>query len=250
MQRDLSRDTERLTLHWLTQITADLPKHNNWLSKNERATLADKHFLKRRADWRLGRWTAKRALLAHLAKTHAVQSLCEIEIRAAVDGAPEAFLHDKPMPVTLSISHSRGVGFCVVAPADVAVGCDLELVEFRSDAFISDYFTLEEKALVLKAHAGDRPLLATLIWSAKESALKALRQGLRRDTRSVHVQVDLSHVRENWSPLTVRCEETARSFHGWWRCVGLHVQTVAAASQTAEPTRLTISSIPNFATFV
>ncbi len=38
----------------------------------------------------------------------------------------------------------------------VELGCDLEVIEPRSEAFLSDYFTAEEQALVARAHATDR----------------------------------------------------------------------------------------------
>ena len=50
--------------------------------------------------------------------------------------------------VALSLSHSSGAGLSVVAPAGVAVGCDLETVEPRSPEFLADYFTVEEQTLV------------------------------------------------------------------------------------------------------
>ena len=71
----------------------------------------------------------------------------------------------------------------------MALGCDLELVEPRSDRFVADYLTAAEQQLVLGA-GPERDLVANLIWSAKESALKVLRVGLRRDTRSVEVTLD------------------------------------------------------------
>jgi len=33
----------------------------------------------------------------------------------------------------------------------VEIGCDLEVVEPRSDAFVADYFTSEEQALIARA---------------------------------------------------------------------------------------------------
>jgi hypothetical protein len=49
-------------LYWLEQSEADVPAHNDWLSVRERAFLDTIRFAKRRGDWRLGRWAAKRAL--------------------------------------------------------------------------------------------------------------------------------------------------------------------------------------------
>ena len=70
------------------------------------------------------------------------------------------------------------------------LGCDLEIVEPRSDAFVADYFTAEEQEVVRQACPADRFALIALIWSAKESALKALQSGLRIDTRSLSVALD------------------------------------------------------------
>ena len=50
-------------------------------------------------------------------------------------------------------------------------------IEPRSDAFVADYFTIEEQALVARASAADRDRILALLWSGKESALKALREG-------------------------------------------------------------------------
>ena len=48
--------------YWLEQTEADVPAVNEWLSAEERARLADLRFHKRWTEWRLGRWTAKRAV--------------------------------------------------------------------------------------------------------------------------------------------------------------------------------------------
>ena len=52
---------------------------------------------------------------------------------------------------------------CVVGPGDLAVGCDLELVEARTDAFVRDWFTPAERDLVFGAEPGERRLLANLV---------------------------------------------------------------------------------------
>ncbi len=52
-----------------------------------------------------------------------------------------------------------------------------------SDAFVADYFAPEEQTLIAHSSPADRELMLALLWSAKESALKALREGLRLDTR-------------------------------------------------------------------
>ena len=229
----------RLTLYFLIQSLADLPADDCWLAPDERLRAAGFRFPKRRNEWLLGRWTAKRALRSFLtlhgddAPDHAV-----LEIRSAPDGAPEAFRGAVPVPASIALSHSGGQGFCVIAPPGVAVGCDVETVLRRDLAFLDDYFVDEERSLLAEAPAEKRPLLATLIWSAKESALKCLREGLRRDTRSICVHVE-EETEPGWHSLTVQCLQSSRLFHGWWRNAGSeYVQTVAAGSPAREPVEL------------
>src|SRR6516164_3359283 len=177
-----------MNVYWLEQTEGDVPPHHDWLSANEAARLNDMRFAKRRADWRLGRWTAKRALAAYLNLPSHPQALTDIELRPASSGAPEVFFANKPAAVTVSLSHRAGSALCAVALSGAALGCDLEIIEPRSDGFVADYFTPEEQALVAEASAPDRPWLLALLWSAKESALKALRTGLRLDTRCVTIE--------------------------------------------------------------
>ena len=182
---------------------ADVPANDGWLHPNEAARVAGMRFPKRRADFRLGRWTAKKALADYLCLTDGPQT---IEIRAAPDGAPEAWISGKPADAVISISHRAGRALCAVAPAGTALGCDLELIEPHSDAFLADYFTSEEQQMVRRAP--NRHSLETLLWSAKESAMKALREGLRLDTRSLTVHISTS-------ALSVHYED--RIFRGCWQ---------------------------------
>jgi 4'-phosphopantetheinyl transferase len=211
----------------MTQRLADVPRHNDWLAPPELEVLESKKIVKRRADWRLGRWTAKRALLTHLRESTPIPDYNDIEIRAAADGAPEAFIHNRPAPVTLSLSHSHGVALCVVAGPDSEIGCDAEYIERRSEDFVSDYFASKERDDVGRTPPARRPLVTTLIWSAKESVLKAEREGLRRDPRSVIIDITPATSRDEWSVFHAHCRTTDRDFDGWWRTFGGHVYTVA-----------------------
>jgi len=80
-----------MNVYWLEQTEADVPKENDWLSVGEAVRLNAMLFAKRRADWRLGRWTAKRALSVILDLPALPQVFKRIEIRAAASGAPEVF---------------------------------------------------------------------------------------------------------------------------------------------------------------
>ncbi|MGP0020532.1 MAG: 4'-phosphopantetheinyl transferase family protein [Candidatus Sulfotelmatobacter sp.] len=251
-----------MEVYWLEQNEDAVPVENQWISAGEKFVLAGIRFPKRRNDWRLGRWTAKRALAACLHLPADLPALANIEIRAASSGAPEVFLLNQKASLTISLSHRAGMAMCAVAQGgttvgstsmgSISLGCDLETVEPRIATFAADYFTLNEQALVERTIAQDRSLLVTLLWSAKESALKALNAGLRLDTNSVEVslldalplQVEDSpqqpypeaDARERWRPLQV-CYSASQVFCGWWRHANQLVRTVVSS----EPLQLPIS---------
>ena len=177
-----------MDVYWLEQTEADVPAENQWLSAREMCSLHCMRFAKRRNDWRLGRWTAKRALAACLNLPSDPSALANIEIRAAPSGAPEVYLLNQKSSVTISLSHRSGTALCAVALSGTSIGCDLEMIEARSKAFTADYFTVNEQSLVEQTPAEEQPLLVTLLWSAKESALKALHMGLRLDTTCLDVK--------------------------------------------------------------
>lgn len=239
-----------MNVYWLEQTEANVPAKNNWLSANEAACLNGMRFAKRRADWRLGRWTAKHALSVTLDVPAHPEVFRKMEIRAASSGAPEAFFDNQPAGVTISLSHRAGIAACALAVSGVEMGCDLEMVEPRSDAFVADYFILEEQALIARASAADQPWLLALLWSGKESALKALHAGLRLDTRCVTVSPFAASCDLNgWSPLRVRYTGGRYAgdhypgdqvFHGWWQHADNIVRTVVAAPPPDVPVRLRI----------
>ena len=232
-----------MEVYWLEQTEAHLPTVDDWLSPNEQALLNAMRFAKRRSDWRLGRWTAKNALALYflcLKVPADRQVLASIEIRPAPSGAPEAFLQNKPAAATVSLSHRGGIAACAIACSSGILGCDLETIEPRSDAFVADYFTTAEQSFVAEASAADRPRLLALLWSAKESALKALHEGLRLDTRNVIVSPgDAAFDFDGWSPIVVRHIDR-RIFCGWWQHADGMVRTLVAAPPPNPPIRLRI----------
>ena len=99
---------------------------------------------------------------------------------------------------------------------------------------MTDYLTSAEQAVVRDADSAERDRLANLMWSAKESALKVLRTGLRRDTRSVEVRLAAETGAGGWTALRIDAEE-GRSFPGWWRQFGVFLVTVAAEGPVSRP---------------
>jgi 4'-phosphopantetheinyl transferase len=217
---------------------ADVPLDDAWLSPREAAWVAGMRFPKRRTEFRLGRWTAKQALALFLGRGDSVDALRTIEIDRAPDGAPAPLVDGRPADAYVTMTDRADQAVCLVGAPGRAIGCDLELVEPRSAAFVADFLTAAEQRLVAAAADGDaRELLANLAWSAKESALKVLRTGLRRDTRSVEVSLPGGPPVDGWSPLRVRASE-GTVFPGWWQRFGAFVLTVAATAPFEPPVPL------------
>lgn len=170
-------------IYYLRQKVTDLPDEDDWLSSGERSTLGTFQVPKRRSDWRLGRWTAKCAVSAYLGWSR--ERLRDIEVLSLASGAPEIIVPGLTHAPEISISHSCDVCICVVGNPSAWIGCDLETLEVRSQAFIQTFFTPEEVAVLTSVPARERTTLANVIWSAKESYLKSTREGLRRDTKDV-----------------------------------------------------------------
>jgi 4'-phosphopantetheinyl transferase len=229
-----------IEVYWAEQIEADMAVGNDWLSAAELARLDRIRFPKRRDDWRLGRWIAKRAVAAYLGARSDCWGLAEIELRPDSSGAPQVFCGGWRAPVSFSLSHRAGRAVCALAEPGVALGCDLELIEPRSAAFASDYFTDEEQTRVARAPAEERNRLLNLLWSGKESALKALRVGLRMDTRCLlasPVGVLAGQPAGGWCALGV-FHENGQFFNGWWQSGEGFVRTMVSAPAPAPPVTL------------
>jgi 4'-phosphopantetheinyl transferase len=222
-------------IHWLRLRAGELPLEDAWLTRSETATLAALRMAKRQRDWRLGRFTAKRAIALYLGLGD--RALRRIEILAAEDGAPQATVDGETAPLSLSISHAGGIGLCTVAAPGVPLGCDVEIVEPRIDAWLADFFTDAERAVVAETPPRDQPRISTLLWSGKESALKALREGLRLDTRDVVVRLGEAEPCSSWRALSV-CLTKGGVLRGWWRCADDHAMTVVVSRQSAPPLAL------------
>lgn len=213
-----------------------LPADLSWLSGNEAARASDMSFRKRRTEYLLRRWVAKHAIAARLDLPADLVSLARIEVRNAAGGAPEAWVDGRPAGIGVSLTDRAGWAVCVVSVRPRRSGCDLELVEPRSPAFVRDFLTEPERQTVGAAGSqADRDLVANLIWSAKESVLKVLRTGLRRDTRSVEVRLAGPALQPGgWAGLLVRAHE-GREFPGWWCRHGSFVLTVAYDAPAPPP---------------
>lgn len=231
--------------YWLEQQLSDVPNDDTWLSCAEQEQANAMHVPKRRSDWRLGRWTAKVALASFYQLAAESVVLASIELRAAASGAPVLFYRGEMSNLSISLSHSNGNAFVVIAPPGNGIGCDLEKIEPRSAAFIEDYCTESELHLIDIVSSDERPLLVNLIWSAKESVLKLLGIGLRGDIRSISVVIDVRSLAmgvEQWLVFKARSSD-AQTFYGMWRNSNVFVRTVAAEKPISRAVELTIPGV-------
>ncbi len=227
-------------VYYLTQAWHEVPAELDWLTPGEQARLDGFRFDKRRRDWLLGRWTAKIAMLGITDLSY--RDIGRIEIASATDGAPQPMLDGEPCMAHLSLSHSNDRAFVTVSRGTAALGCDIELVEPRSPVFVETYFTASEAERVARVDPRYRDLLVTMIWSAKESTLKALRTGLQADTRGVEVIDDSDCSGTGWKAART-IAANAGEFSCLWRRDGRFILSVVADGPVETPRPITGSDV-------
>jgi 4'-phosphopantetheinyl transferase len=220
-----------VTVWWHRADAGQLPPDDDWLCDRERRLLTALSVAKRRADWRLGRWTAKHLVASVLGLGDRVE-LARIEIRAAADGAPEPYLDGAVVDLSLSISHRDGVAVAAACRRPAAVGIDIETIEPRSDAFVREWLSDAERA-TLPRTGPDRDLRVMCHWSAKEASAKALREGLRLDVRRAAVEAGAGA--GDWAPIAVTWGTERMAHRGWWRRDGRLVIAVVSDPPAGPP---------------
>ncbi len=229
-------------LHWWAGHEDALPEGLDWLSAREQARTEVMRFTKRRTEYLLRRWVGKRAVAARAGLPSGAGSLARIEVLNHVTGAPYVAIDGTPAPWEISLSDRAGSAVAVIGAHDGsrgALGVDIEVVEPRSQGFVSDFLTPAEQKWVAGAAARDDRLgpdaATNLVWSAKEAALKVLGLGLRADTRWVEVAlVDHEARGDGWAQLRVTWRG-GRVIPGWWRREGDFLLTVAAEDDLDPP---------------
>ena len=232
-------------MQWLARGERDVPVGQQWLTATEAQRAASMKFTKRRTEYLLRRFAGKSAVAAVTGLPADPIGLGRIGVLNRRTGAPYVQVDGTELGLDVSLTDRAGWAVCLVAPDLGAVGVDLEIVEPRSTGFVRDFLTPAEQELVASVPGPDGyDAAANLIWSAKESALKVLRTGLRADTRSVEVTIaDPQAIADSlatadaaaagWQRLHVA--SGADRFPGWWRRDGVFLLTVVAAAGLANP---------------
>jgi 4'-phosphopantetheinyl transferase len=222
---------------WMACGEPELPEGTDWLSHAESARASGLTLTKRRTEYLLRRWAGKRAVAPLAGLADDPGSLARIEVANRTSGAPVALVDGTESSIDLSLTDRAGWAVCVAGVGLGPVGCDLELVEPRSRGFVSDFLTGTEQSYVASRGPADHDAVVNLIWSAKESGLKVLQTGLRRDSRSLEVMVGDPDGGIGWATLEV-CTTESDVLHGWWRRAGPFVLTVVTETALAPPTTL------------
>lgn len=230
-------------MRWLARGEPHLPDSLDWLTPYELRRATSMRFTKRRTEYLVRRLSAKHAVLSTLGWPVDVPTLARVAVPNRLTGAPYVEVDGEPLGLDVSLTDRAGWGVCLVGSDLGAVGCDVELVEPRSAGFVRDFLTPGEQQVVSQAATQEqRQVLANLFWSAKESALKVLRTGLRRDTRSVEVHLDDagSHRHGEWSGLrVVSTHVQGRAvFPGWWLRDGAWLLSVCYSEPGPAPVAL------------
>jgi 4'-phosphopantetheinyl transferase len=228
-------------MRWLVRGEEQVPPGQQWLTGAEAARSGGMRFTKRRNEYLVRRYAGKCAVAAAVGLSEDPPDLGRIGVLNRRTGAPYVEVDGRTLGLDISLTDRAGWAVCLVGPDLGAVGVDLEIVEPRSDGFVSDFLTPAEQAVVAADPSRDwHDAAANLIWSAKESALKVLRTGLRADTRSVEVLLEEpagistgGGRADGWQRLSVSSGDSR--FPGWWRRDGVFLLTMVAARGLDEP---------------
>lgn len=200
----------------------------DFLSPAEQTRLGEMRFDRRRQSFLSGRKAVKQLLHIHPACAALPSSV--ITVCNDPGGAPFVIVEGREIPENISISHRENAAAAALSlTPGVTVGIDLEMVEEHTDAFVEDFFTMEEAAYIHTLPEQERTEWTACAWSAKEAVLKALKVGLRVDSRSVSIFPANGNSRQkDWLPLQVSGAVLDGVYcQVWWRVIHSFVLTLA-----------------------
>jgi phosphopantetheine--protein transferase-like protein len=128
-----------------------------------------------------------------LIRRHCGIQLCAADIEIEPDGrgrptAKGAWVQRLGISPVVSIAHSGNRAAALAAlSSNHWVGIDLEQVSRRSDSFVSEAFTEEERLLLSTVPCDREEEWLLRLWCAKEALVKALGYGLSEGLHSVEV---------------------------------------------------------------
>lgn len=172
---------EKIAALPIEEAQRDLLRH---LGEQERDTFQALKIPKRQMEWLAGRLLVKELYRKVIDQS---KPFNQIQIGRLDAGQPILLTDGQQTDVTISISHSNWWVAAALDPLGQPIGIDLEQVELRDEAFLTDYFTANERNWIENSPEFTRVQNTTLIWSCKESVLKALGQGLHIDLLRIKI---------------------------------------------------------------
>ena len=222
-------------LGWLTQTLDDVPPGLEWLTTAELDELATVVGSEAQREWKVRWWTAKR-LVAHWCRAPVER----VEVRSADDGDLDPFIEGRPANVSVCASDRNGRALAVVAGANLSLGCDLEIIEPRDEAFVADLLTPSEKEYVAMLVGEGRDRVVNLLWCVKEAAAKARGPGAARSMRNAAAVLEgFGERSERWRPLRLEWGGEDVVTHGWWREEPDWLMAIASEPRGREPLLIT-----------
>lgn len=193
---------------------------------------------KRKREWLSARLIVKKLIRASIPELEQVP-FSKIQILKEPSGAPFILVENgKQTRVEISFSHSHEHVFAACSSEDIRFGTDLEWIESRSKEFVEDYFTENEIRQVLSSDPDQADLITTVIWSAKEAVLKALRTGLSLDTRKIEIGFTTEpSEKEGWLRLEIKPPSRLL-----WRREGDFVETLCILEKPEQDLRWVASA--------
>jgi 4'-phosphopantetheinyl transferase EntD len=171
---------------------------------------------RRRIEFTTGRWCAREAL------SHS--GIAPQPILVGPRGAPVW-----PKGTCGSITHAGSLCAAVAASTDEVEGLGIDVVELReaSATLVSTAPIFAQDSEVAAARSGlaadDDALHLAVLFSAKETAIKAMTESLARYVEFTEVTIDLEP-----TSFSAHCTSAGLSVMGWWTQCGGYVFTAAA----------------------
>nr|WP_314464365.1 4'-phosphopantetheinyl transferase superfamily protein [uncultured Clostridium sp.] len=146
----------------------------NILSEKERIYYDNLKYEKRKTEFLLGRFVAKRAI----GELIQYSSLKEIEIVHGIFGQPIVKLNNS-LNIHISISHSMNSAAAIASFEEYPCAIDVERVQNSNSQIIQTILCKEE--LFLLNDKKDNDEIITILWTAKEAMSKVIQTGFLTD---------------------------------------------------------------------
>ena len=173
----------RTTIVHPAWVASQNPAH--WLTEPERAVYSAWHSPKRRAEWLAGRLAAKSLLQDTV-------GLAPLTFAIGREGDAPCVLSAEVPLLTLSLSHSHGLGAATVSDArqEGSAGIDAQRIRPVHPGLCRRVFTPgERRQIAARFGAEDDTAGMLLFWALKEAAIKARRVAWGRSLREIEARL-------------------------------------------------------------